>query len=219
MKREQPQQRGRVVNDFKRAMILAAAKRVFTRSGLEGATMRGIAAEAGCTTGAIYPHFRGKKALYAQLLGDGLSALEREIANAEPGAPPAQRLRTMIIALYRHYADNPDEFALGFYLYGGLGRRGLGSLHDARLNQLLAQALGRIGAALRGHEGRARQDWRLRQNEIFAAVMGQVLLLHTGRLQSLRQDPEPLLEQLLESLVRPSQGPGLRRRTAALLGP
>lgn len=218
--RPQSPRRGKMLKDFKRSMILAAAKRVFTRSGLQGATMRSIAAEAGCTTGAVYPHFRGKRALYAQLLGDGLSALEREIAEAGSGESAALRLRAMIIALYRHYAENPDEFALGFYLSGGLARRGLGSLYDAKLNQQLAQALGRIGTAL--HECR-RGDGRehVGQNSVFATVMGQVLLLHTGRLQSLREDAQSLLDQFLESvtgealLAPPQTRPRPRRQPRA----
>ncbi len=45
------------LRDLKRRQILDAAKRIFAEHGLEAATMREIAAAAGCTTGAIYPLF------------------------------------------------------------------------------------------------------------------------------------------------------------------
>jgi AcrR family transcriptional regulator len=44
----------------RRQLIVDAARRVFEQSGLEGASIRAIAEAAGCTTGAIYPHFQAK---------------------------------------------------------------------------------------------------------------------------------------------------------------
>ena len=42
-----------VVKGAKREFLLRAARDEFAEQGLEGATMRGIAVRAGCTTGAI----------------------------------------------------------------------------------------------------------------------------------------------------------------------
>jgi AcrR family transcriptional regulator len=60
--------------------------------GLEGATMRGIAVRAGCTTGAIYPLFDSKEAIYAELLKQSLAALDAYVAEAAAKArtPEAQ---------------------------------------------------------------------------------------------------------------------------------
>jgi AcrR family transcriptional regulator len=52
------------LNALRRQLILDAAQRVFERDGLEKTTIRAIAAEAGCTTGAIYPWFAGKETIY-----------------------------------------------------------------------------------------------------------------------------------------------------------
>jgi AcrR family transcriptional regulator len=41
------------LNALRRQLILDAAQRVFERDGLEKTTIRAIAKEAGCTTGAI----------------------------------------------------------------------------------------------------------------------------------------------------------------------
>ncbi|MBL4906594.1 MAG: helix-turn-helix transcriptional regulator [Sneathiella sp.] len=48
-------------DQIRRQKILEAATRVFEKVGLANASMRAIALEAGCTTGAIYPIFSGKE--------------------------------------------------------------------------------------------------------------------------------------------------------------
>ena len=44
--------------------LVAAATRVFARDGFHGASLDGIASEAGYSTGAIYGHFAGKDELF-----------------------------------------------------------------------------------------------------------------------------------------------------------
>jgi AcrR family transcriptional regulator len=60
--------------------LLDAAERVFVRLGYQGATLDGIAAEAGFTKGAVYWHFRNKEALFLELLADGM---QRNAGDAE----------------------------------------------------------------------------------------------------------------------------------------
>jgi AcrR family transcriptional regulator len=52
--------------------LLDAAERVFVRLGYPGATLDGIAAEAGFTKGAVYWHFKNKEALFLELLAEGM---------------------------------------------------------------------------------------------------------------------------------------------------
>ena len=52
-----------VDHDERRHELAAAAARVIARSGVAGATMREVAAEAGWTTGALTHHFHDKRAL------------------------------------------------------------------------------------------------------------------------------------------------------------
>ncbi|MFC5381418.1 TetR/AcrR family transcriptional regulator [Aquipuribacter nitratireducens] len=47
----------------RRREIVAAVYRVLARDGLEGATLRRIATEAGCTTGSVTHHFADRRAL------------------------------------------------------------------------------------------------------------------------------------------------------------
>lgn len=53
-----------------RDAILAAAQRVFTRHGYEGAGLRAIAAEAGATAALVIRYFGSKEALFAAALGE-----------------------------------------------------------------------------------------------------------------------------------------------------
>lgn len=53
-----------------REAILAAAQRVFTRHGYEGAGLRAIAAEAGATAALVIRYFGSKEALFAAALGE-----------------------------------------------------------------------------------------------------------------------------------------------------
>src|SRR5258707_14042847 len=69
------------LRDARRQVIINAARRVFERVGLDGASIRLIAAEAGCTTGAIYPWFAGKEEVYAAILAESLDHLTTYIAN------------------------------------------------------------------------------------------------------------------------------------------
>ncbi len=52
----------------RRRKILEATERIFKRKGIEDASIRKIALEAGVITGAIYPYFDGKEEIYAELL-------------------------------------------------------------------------------------------------------------------------------------------------------
>src|SRR5947207_15379229 len=53
-----------------RAALVAAARTVVARRGMQAATHEEIAAEAGLTIGAIYSNFAGKAELMAALMDD-----------------------------------------------------------------------------------------------------------------------------------------------------
>jgi AcrR family transcriptional regulator len=91
-----------------RARILAAAERLFSHQGLEQATIRGIAAEAGVNIAAVNYHFGSKEALERETFRmlaervnrDRLLRLQRclEAAGARP--PRLEDLVTALVAPY-----------------------------------------------------------------------------------------------------------------------
>ena len=98
-----------VVKGAKRELLLRAARDEFAEQGLEGATMRGIAVRAGCTTGAIYPLFDSKEAIYAELLKQSLAALDAYVAEAAAKArTPDAQVEAACGAFLNYYLDHRD---------------------------------------------------------------------------------------------------------------
>src|SRR5262245_8831012 len=176
--------RQRAVSDLKRDFIVNAARRVFEAEGLEGASLRGIAAEAGYTPAALYFHFDSKEALYAEVLMQSLAALKQRVDAAAAGArSPAARLPAAALAFFDYYAERPRDLDLGFYLFrGGMRPHGLGHARDRALNAALEAALTPIARAARGL-GASPARARLLMVELFAYASGLLLLLHTRRIR------------------------------------
>jgi AcrR family transcriptional regulator len=65
-----------------RDRLLAAARRVFARSGFHGASVEEVASEAGFSTGALYSNFDGKEDLFLVLMEREIDEHAREIADA-----------------------------------------------------------------------------------------------------------------------------------------
>src|SRR5215813_6474734 len=93
MARDQRAGRQKAVRDLKRSLILDAARKVFEAEGLDGASLRAIAASAGYTPAALYFHFESKEAIYAEVLRDSLASLGQAVTHATSRAKaPADRL-------------------------------------------------------------------------------------------------------------------------------
>lgn len=187
--------RTKQLSTARRKAILLAAQQVFERDGLESTTVRAIAKEAGCTTGAIYPWFASKEAIYAELLEDSLDNLHQTMQDAFTGASPEQATRAVIHAFFHYYAVRSQEFSLGLYLFQGTGQRGLGPAIDQRLNIRLQACVDLFGLSIKKKtKGLSPEACTLKQMHIFTYLMGLLLLLHTKRLKSLDQHATILLE-------------------------
>src|ERR1044072_4570588 len=98
----------------KRGHILEAARPVFESEGLDGASLRAIAARAGYTPAALYFHFESKEAIYAELLRASLAELGRAVDRATVrAATPSARLQAAAMAFFHFYDDNPRDLDLG----------------------------------------------------------------------------------------------------------
>src|SRR4051794_40575807 len=104
--------------ELKRGLILDAARTVFEADGLDGASLRAIAAKAGYTPAALYFHFESKEAIYAEVLRGSLANLGQAVSLAAfKASAPDKQLRAAAMAFFRYYADNPRDLDLGFYLF------------------------------------------------------------------------------------------------------
>jgi AcrR family transcriptional regulator len=183
-------------------LILEGAWKVFTRDGLDGATMRAIALESGCTTGAIYPLFASKEAIYAALLAESLQRLFSHVrAAVEQCDGSAARLRAGALAFVEYYRARADEVALGLYLWHGVRPQGLSRDLDSELNRRLGDTL----ALLQTHiDGVAKQKPGTARHEVaalFAFLIGALVVHQTGRLKTLGSTLDGIVELHIAALT------------------
>lgn len=57
--------------------IIEAARTIISEQGINGATIRSIAEQAGVSTGAIYHYYNSKEAILYDVMDDGLSEIKR----------------------------------------------------------------------------------------------------------------------------------------------
>ena len=189
------------MTDVRRALVLDAARAVFEKLGIEGASIREIARAAGYTPGAIYFYYDSKEAIYGALLAESLERLNDKVAQAGTVAQDAAaRLEAKASAWFDFYADNPRELDLGFYLVHGMRPRGLNATLNEQLNSRLRDALQPCEAALQalGLTGEAA----LRETTaLFAHGVGLLLLKHTGRIRMFGQDATLLFDAYVIGLL------------------
>lgn len=89
--------------------VLAAAIRVFMRTGYHGATMRMIAAEAGMSVAGVYHHYASKYALLVAGLDRTMAELRPRVEAAiREGADPIESFSNVVEALalfHTHYGE------------------------------------------------------------------------------------------------------------------
>lgn len=194
-------------DQVRRQKILEAATRVFERDGLSKASMRVIAQEAGCTTGAIYPIFSGKEDIYASLLEDSLDRLYTAVAKAS--APQADAIDGLISAaqsFFEYYVSKRFELDLGLYLFGSEKPKSLGRERDDVLNARLLQTLDIFGACFQRlappfTSEDQKISWAQQERDaLFTILIGTLMLAHTGRDISIGTNAEAVLKTYLKAI-------------------
>lgn len=205
--------RREAVRELKRGLILDAARKVFEAEGLDGASLRAIAAAAGYTPAALYFHFESKEAIYAEVLRNSLESLQAAVARASArGRTPADQLRAGAMAFFRFYADNPRDLDLGFYLFrGGMKPHGLGKDRDETLNAALDAAMQPMAEAAEAL-GVRREHARLMMADIFAHAAGLLLLAHTGRIRMFGASAPDLMQRYVACTVASVKAGSKKRR-------
>jgi TetR/AcrR family transcriptional regulator len=183
-------------------LILDGAWKVFARDGLDGATMRAIALEAGCTTGAIYPLFVSKEAIYAELLAESLQRLFDHVrAAAEGQQETAATLRAGALAFVEYYRTRADEVTLGLYLWHGVRPRGLSRDLDSELNRRLGDTLALLQSGIGSLAKHKPVTARHEVAALFAFLIGALVVNQTGRLKTLGSTLDGIVELHIEALI------------------
>lgn len=97
-----------------RTELLAAAARVFARSGYHGASVAEIAEEAGYSHGAVYSNFAGKEELFLALYEEWIArrVAEMEGISGTGSQPLRERVRAFVELMMQRLAGDPDPFVL-----------------------------------------------------------------------------------------------------------
>ena len=195
--------RARAMRDFRRSLIIEAARRVFAERGLAGASLRTIATAAGCTTGAIYPYFSGKEEIYAEILSESLDTLrlgmEQRVAEA---ADAPSRLEGAAAAFLDYYLQRPVEIGLSLYLFDGVRPTGLTPQLNRELNGKLMAAIRIIeGLICRIAGGMTGEEERSEGAMLFSYLMGLTIVHHTGRTRVVERTSPQLLTRHMGHLI------------------
>jgi len=83
----------------RRAEIVSAAGRIIEQKGLEGASLRAIARELGCTTGVLTHHFVSKEDLLHAALDALFRPFDKRLAAANTGADRLADIRRMLLSI------------------------------------------------------------------------------------------------------------------------
>jgi AcrR family transcriptional regulator len=86
------------------AKVLAAARKLFSANGYQGATIRDIAAAAGMSTGAVFANFSDKSDLFREIIATDMEKLAAEMREAAArGKTIEDVLLRMFMAGYAFY--------------------------------------------------------------------------------------------------------------------
>ena len=110
-----------VVQEFRTAEILEAARRVFARSGFNETTVDQIAEEAGVAKGTVYLYFSSKQEVFRAALRKGLAELhEQALLEITAANTNAERLQAFIGARLRYCNENRDFFRIYYTEFANL---------------------------------------------------------------------------------------------------
>lgn len=134
-----------------------AALRVFSRSGVEGATMQAIADEAGLAKGTLYLYFDGRLDLVDRLAQEAFAELKAATAEAlGADGPPLVRLEAAVRAHVEFFERRRDLLRL----FVAVAHPGPGPERSARISRSCSPLYGSYLELLATFfaEGQARGD-------------------------------------------------------------
>jgi len=101
----------------RRDEILAAAKKLFLKEGVEGVSTRKLAELVGLSQTGIYVYFQSKQAILAALIDAAFKNLGAALSEVDQGAEGAIQYLELAIPVYIRWGlENPDEYRLAFML-------------------------------------------------------------------------------------------------------
>jgi AcrR family transcriptional regulator len=183
--------------------IITAARTVLEREGLQGLTVRKVAACAGMSPMAMYRHFEDKNALLDALMQDGLDEWER-IARAIPARDPLRWLEQLGEAFLDFALTQPHRFDAAFFLPAPRARQYPDDFVAGR-SPVVAMALVRIDEAKA--DGRLGDQPAIQVALAFSALAQGMVSLHRANRFSSQKQLKALYRAALRHCVESFAGP------------
>lgn len=171
-----------------KAALIAAAEELISESGTAHFTLRECARRAGVSPAAPAHHFGNLLGLLETLATLGFEELARRMEEvAEPGLPPAGRIRAMGEAYVRFALQSPGRFRVTFGEQISPSQSGNTALHEAasRAFCLLEQEVARLPACAREPDSILPQTVL-----IWSMVHGLAILMLDQRLNDFAEGEE-----------------------------
>ncbi|RSN07481.1 transcriptional regulator [Nonomuraea sp. WAC 01424] len=190
-----------VDHDERRAEVLSAARRVIVRDGIDAATTRAIAKEAGYSNGVLAHYFADKDEILLSALRQSHQRIRARLTRKVEGVTGLAALREVLLDNLPLDGERTQESRLEVSFWSR-------SLASERLAEVRRAEADELRAAVRELLGQARAAGELRTDgnlddlaeHLLALVDGVSLhlLLYPGRLT--RVDLERLMLQALDRL-------------------
>ncbi|MGN9838839.1 TetR/AcrR family transcriptional regulator [Nonomuraea sp. H19] len=190
-----------VDHDERRREVLSAARRVIVRDGIDAATTRAIAKEAGYSNGVLAHYFTDKDDILLSALRQSHQRIRARLAGKVEGVTGLAALRELLLDNLPLDAERTQETRLEVSFWSR-------SLASERLAEVQRAEAAELRAVVRDLLGQARAAGELRTDDnlddltehLLALVDGLSLhlLLYPGRLK--RVDLERLMLQALDRL-------------------
>jgi TetR/AcrR family transcriptional regulator len=152
-----------------RAAILAAAARIFAKSGLAGARTDAIAAAAGVNKALLYYYFDSKEALYEAVLEDQFTEFNHKAIEVLSAPGPARAALLRYVNMHLDFITERRQFAPLFQQVVMSGSK--------FLQRLIRQNFAPRGEALRKLIERGARNGEFRRVDPFHASLSIVALI------------------------------------------
>ncbi|MDL4775394.1 TetR/AcrR family transcriptional regulator [Actinomadura xylanilytica] len=176
-----------VDHDERRRLIGEAVLRVAAERGLEAASMREVATEAGVSVGLVQHYFASKDALVLFATGLLRERFERRVASAAAPSTQFDGIRAVLLAFLPLDGAGRLEALSGMAVFiRALNDPGLAGRYRYGRERIVAAVTERLDAAVAAGEAREDLDTELEAHALLAVVGGLVPDLLFGHLSSER---------------------------------
>ncbi|MGM0453644.1 MAG: TetR/AcrR family transcriptional regulator [Thermodesulfobacteriota bacterium] len=189
--------------------ILDAALEIIISAGMDGLTMRKIAARMQMTAPNLYNYFSGKDEIYISIVIRGFEMLHAALKDAheQNTEDPAARTRAMIEA-YMHFGmTHPQYYDIMFTRptpkhedYVGTPHEPLSAI-EYRLSMEIADMAVDTAAALTGKAAES-ETARRRVIAIWSLMHGMITLYNSRVVQYVAEPAEPVYRTIIEEYLQ-----------------